>query len=97
MLLVDLIILWASFLLVWVLLNRGVPIFQELIRDMTDFFMEKALGPGADLFEGRAGSGTVAWMLPGLLWTSIGATFTFGGVWLMHGPAAIGRGSSIGY
>ena len=95
MLLVDLIILWASFLLVWVLLNRGVPIFQALIRDMTDFFMEKALGPGADLFEGRAGSGTVAWMMHGMLWTSIGATFTFVGLWMMHEPDAIASLSSM--
>ncbi|GIS43821.1 MAG: hypothetical protein Ct9H90mP16_08910 [Candidatus Poseidoniales archaeon] len=51
MLLVDLITVWAGFLLIVVLVNRGVPIFsQKLIRDMTDFFMEKALGPGADLF-----------------------------------------------
>ena len=97
MLLVDLIILWASFLLVWILLNRGVPVFQELIRDMTDFFMEKALGPGADLFEGRTGSGTVAWMMHGMLWTSIGATFTFVGLWMMHEPDAIASLSSIGY
>ena len=97
MLLVDLIILWAAFLLVWILLNRGVPVFQELIRDMTDFFMEKALGPGADLFEGRTGSGTVAWMMHGMLWTSIGATFTFVGLWMMHEPDAIASLSSIGY
>ena len=43
MLLVDLITVWAGFLLIVVLVNRGVPIFQELIRDMTDFFMEKRL------------------------------------------------------
>ena len=56
MLLEDIVTLWAAFLLIWALVNRGIPIFQELVRDMTDFFMEKALGPGADLFEGRAGS-----------------------------------------
>ena len=64
---------------------------------MTDFFMEKALGPGADLFEGRTGSGTVAWMMHGMLWTSIGATFTFVGLWMMHEPDAIASLSSIGY
>ena len=97
MLLVDLITLWLSFLLVWALVNRGVPIFQELIRDMTDFFMEKALGPGGDLFEGRAGSGTVAWMMHGMLWTSIGAAFTFVGLWMAHEPDAIASLSSIYY
>ena len=60
MLLFDIVMLWGAFLLVWALVNRGVPIFQELITDMTDFFMEKALGPGADLFEGRSGSGPSA-------------------------------------
>ena len=97
MLLVDLITVWAGFLLIVVLVNRGVPIFQELIRDMTDFFMEKALGPGADLFEGRSGSGTVAWMMHGMLWTSIGAAFTFIGMWMAHEPDAIASLSSIYY
>ena len=97
MLLVDIVILWASFVLVWALVNRGVPIFQELVRDMTDFFMEKALGPGADLFEGREGSGTVAWMMHGMLWTCIGGTFTFIGLWMAHEPDAIASLSSIGY
>mgnify|MGYP000060649295 FL=1 len=97
MLLVDIVTLWAAFLLVWALVNRGIPVFQELIRDMTDFFMEKALGPGADLFEGREGSGTVAWMMHGMLWTTIGATFTFIGLWMAHEPDAIASLSSIGY
>ncbi len=97
MLLTDVLILWLSFLLIWALVHRGVPIFQELVRDMTDFFMEKALGPGADLFEGRAGSGTVAWMMHGMLWTCIGATFTFIGMWMVHEPDAIASLSSIGY
>ena len=43
MLLVDILTLWVSFLLIWSLVNRGVPVFQELVRDMIDFFMEKAL------------------------------------------------------
>ena len=64
---------------------------------MTDFFMEKALGPGADLFEGRQGSGTVAWMMHGMLWTSIGASLTFVGMWMVHEPDAIASLSSIGY
>ncbi len=97
MLLVDIVTVWAGFLLIWVLINRGVPVFQELIRDMTDFFMEKALGPGADLFEGRAGSGTVAWMMHGMLWTCIGAAFTFIGLWMNHEPDAIASLSSIYY
>ncbi len=97
MLLADIVTLWAAFLLVWALVNRGIPIFQELVRDMTDFFMEKALGPGADLFEGRQGSGTVAWMMHGMLWTSIGASFTFVGMWMAHEPDAIASLSSIGY
>ena len=97
MLIVDIITLWVSFLLIWALVNRGIPIFQELVRDMTDFFMEKALGPGADLFEGREGSGTVAWMMHGMLWTSIGAAFTFIGLWMAHEPDAIASLSSIYY
>ena len=97
MLLFDIVMLWGAFLLVWALVNRGVPIFQELITDMTDFFMEKALGPGADLFEGRSGSGPSAWMMQGMLWTSIGATFTFIGMWMVHEPDAIASLSSIGY
>ena len=97
MLLVDLITVWAGFLLIWILVSRGVPVFQELIRDMTDFFMEKALGPGADLFEGRDGSGTVAWMMHGMLWTCVGGAFTFIGMWMAHEPDAIASLSSIYY
>ena len=97
MLLVDILAVWAGFLLIVVLVNRGVPIFQELIRDMTDFFMEKALGPGADLFEGRSGSGTVAWMMHGMLWTCVGGAFTFIGLWMGHEPDAIASLSGIYY
>ena len=97
MLLVDLITLWFCFFLIWALVNRGVPIFQDLIRDMTFFFMEKALGPGADLFTGGRGSGAVAWMMHGMLWTCIGGTFTFIGLWMGHEPDAIASLSSVYY
>ena len=88
---------WFALFLMWALVNRGVPVFQELIRDMTDFFMEKALGPGADLFEGRAGAGTVSWMFHGMLWTCIGGTFSFIGLWMAHEPTAIASLSGIYY
>ena len=97
MLISDLTLLWLAFILTWVLVSRGVPVFQELIRDMSDFFMEKALGPGADLFEGREGSGPVAWMFHGMLWLCVGATFTFVGMWVAHEPDAIASLSGIGY
>lgn len=97
MLLTDIVVLWIALILTWALVNRGVPIFQELIRDMTDFFMEKALGPGADLFEGRSGSGAISWMFHGMLWLCLGATFTFVGMWLGHEPDAIASLSGIGY
>ena len=41
MLLVDLIAVWAGFLLIVVLVNRGVPGFQELIRVMTALVMQR--------------------------------------------------------
>lgn len=97
MLISDIFLLWLAFIFTWVLISRGVPIFQELIRDMSDFFMEKALGPGADLFEGRAGSGPAAWMLHGMLWVCVGASFTFVGMWLGHEPDAIASLSAISY
>ena len=90
-------LIYLSVFLLWALISRGVPVFQELIHDMTDFFMEKALGPGADLFEGREGSGPVSWMMHGMLWFCIGATFSFLGLWMAHEPNAISSLSSIGY
>lgn len=93
----DMVTLWIALFLMWALINRGIPVFQELVRDMTGFFMEKALGPCADLFEGRAGSGSLAWMMHGMLWFCIGGTFSFVGLWMGHEPDAIASLGAIYY
>lgn len=92
-----LLFMWLSAILTWALVNRGIPIFQDLARDMSRFFMEKALGPGADLVEGRPGSGVKAWMFHGMLWFCIAATFGFIELWLSHEPTALHSLSAIGY
>ncbi len=92
-----LLFMWVSVLLTWALVNRGIPVFQDLARDMSRFFMEKALGPGADLVEGRPGSGSRAWMFHGMLWFCIAATFGFIELWLAHEPTALHTLSTIGY
>ena len=79
----------------WVLMKRGVPIIQDLVRDMSSFMLEGALGPGGDLVEGRPGSGSRMWMTHGLMWFCLAASLAFVEMWLSHEPTALHALSAI--
>jgi len=59
--------------------------------------LEKALGPGSDLVEGRPGSGARSWIFQGTLWLILASTFTFISMWLTHDPHALHSLASWGF
>ena len=59
--------------------------------------LEKALGPGIELVEGRSGSAARAWIVQSALWLMLGGLFTFEGFWLAHDPTALHSLSAWGY
>jgi len=61
------------------------------------FMLEKALGPGIELVEGRSGSAARAWILQSALWLMVGGLFTFEGLWLAHDPTALHSLGAWGY
>ena len=95
--LTTLAILWLSALIFYILVHRGLWIFSDVARTMGMFMLEKALGPGIDLVEGRSGSAARAWILQSVLWMMVGALFTFEGMWLSHDPTALHSLGAWGY
>ncbi len=93
----TLAIFWLSALIFYILVHRGLWIFSDVARTMGMFMLEKALGPGIELVEGRTGSAARAWILQSVLWMMIGALFTFEGMWLAHEPTALHSLSAWGY
>jgi hypothetical protein len=91
------LLFWAGLFAAYLLIQRGLWIFTDVAKSMSLFMLEKALGPGADLVEGRAGSGAKAWIIQGTIWLLAAATFTFEGLWLTHDPNALHSLSSWGY
>ena len=95
--LTTLAIFWLSALIFYILVHRGLWIFSDVARTMGMFMLEKALGPGIDLVEGRSGSAARAWILQSVLWMMVGALFTFEGMWLSHDPTALHSLGAWGY
>ena len=93
----TLAIFWLSAFIFYILVHRGLWIFSDVARTMGMFMLEKALGPGIELVEGRTGSAARAWILQSVLWMMIGALFTFEGMWLAHEPTALHSLSAWGY
>ena len=93
----TLAIFWLSALIFYILVHRGLWIFSDVARTMGMFMLEKALGPGIELVEGRTGSAARAWILQSVIWMMIGALFTFEGMWLAHEPTALHSLSAWGY
>ena len=85
----TLAIFWLSALIFYILVHRGLWIFSDVARTIGMFMLEKALGPGIELVEGRTGSAARAWILQSVIWMMIGALFTFEGIWLAHEPTAL--------
>ncbi len=88
---------WISLFLVYFLVQRGLWIFSDVVKGTVHFMLEKALGPGADLVEGRSGSGARSWILQGTFWLILASVFTFTSMWLSHDPNALHSLSSWGY
>ncbi|MGB1436104.1 MAG: hypothetical protein ACPG8U_00425 [Candidatus Thalassarchaeaceae archaeon] len=93
----TLVIFWALVIISYILIQRGLGVLGEVTRGMTMFMLEKALGPGADLVEGRKGSGSKIWIVQGMIWLFVSATLTFIGLWLGHDPIALHSLEAWGY
>ena len=93
----TLVIFWTLMILSYILIQKGLGVLGEITRSMTMFMLEKALGPGADLVEGRKGSGAKAWIIQGMIWLFASATLTFIGLWLGHDPNALHSLEAWGY
>ena len=88
---------WVSLFIVFLLIKRGLWIFSDVAKGTVSFMLEKAIGPGADLVEGRVGSGARSWIMQGTLWLILGSMFTFMSMWLSHDPDALHSLASWGY
>ena len=72
--LTSMMLFWALMLLAYFLMQNGLSIFNDVTKAMSLFMLEKALGPGIDLVEGRDGSASKAWFIQGMLWLIAAAT-----------------------
>ena len=88
---------WISLFIVFFLTQRGLWIFSDVAKGTVSFMLEKALGPGSDLVEGRPGSGARSWIFQGTLWLILASTFTFTSMWLTHDPNALHSLASWGF
>ena len=88
---------WISLFIVFFLTQRGLWIFSDVAKGTVSFMLEKALGPGSDLVEGRSGSGARSWILQGTLWLILASMFTFTSMWLTHDPNALHSLASWGF
>ena len=95
--LTSLILFWGLMLLTYFLMQNGLSIFNDVTKAMSHFMLEKALGPGIDLVEGRDGSASKAWFIQGMLWLIAASTLVFEGLWLKQDPTALHSLSAWGY
>ena len=93
----TMMIFWVLIFAFYVLVHRGLWIFTDVARGMGLFMLEKALGPGIELVEGRENSAARSWIIQSALWLFFGATLTFEGLWLAHEPSALHSLSAWGY
>jgi len=93
----TLVIFWALITISYVVIQKGLGAFGQVVRGMSLFMLEKALGPGADLVEGRKGSGAKVWIIQGVVWLFLSSTLTFIGLWLAHDPIALHTLTAWGY
>lgn len=88
---------WITLFIAYFLMQRGLWIFSDVAKGTVSFMLEKALGPGADLVEGRPGAGARSWIMQGALWMIFASMFTFTSMWLTHDPDALHSLASWGY
>jgi hypothetical protein len=73
----TMMIFWVLVFAFYALVHRGLWIFTDVARGMGLFMLEKALGPGIELVEGRENSAARSWIIQSALWLFFGATLTF--------------------
>ena len=66
--LTSMFLFWGLMLLTYFLMQNGLSIFNDVTKSMSLFMLEKALGPGIDLVEGREGAASKTWLIQGMLW-----------------------------
>ena len=95
--LTSMFLFWGLMLLTYFLMQNGLSIFNDVTKSMSLFMLEKALGPGIDLVEGREGSASKTWFIQGMLWLIAASTLAFEGLWLKQDPTALHSLSAWGY
>jgi hypothetical protein len=93
----TLAIFWLLLALSFILIKRGLWIFNDVAKGLSMFMLEKALGPAIDFVSGRPGSASTTWIIHGLVWAFAASTFTFMGLWLSHDATALHSFESWGY
>ena len=88
---------WLLLALFFVLIKKGLWIFNDVAKGLSMFMLEKALGPAIDFVSGRPGSSSSTWIIHGLIWAFAASTFTFIGLWLSHDASALHSFESWGY
>ena len=56
---------WLLLALSFVLIKRGLWIFNDVAKGLSMFMLEKALGPAIDFVSGRPGSSSSTWIIHG--------------------------------
>ena len=95
--LTSMFLFWGLMLLTYFLMQNGLSIFNDVTKSMSLFMLEKALGPGIDLVEGREGAASKTWFIQGMLWLIAASTLAFEGLWLKQAPTALHSRSAWGY
>ncbi len=90
-------IFWLLMVISFILIKRGLSIFNDVAKTMDMFMLEKALGPAIDFVQGKPGSASKTWILHGMIWAMVASIFTFEGLWLSHDPTALHSLGSWGY
>ena len=54
---------WLLLALSFVLIKRGLWIFNDVAKGLSMFMLEKALGPAIDFVSGRPGSSSSTWII----------------------------------
>ena len=93
----TLAIFWLLMIISFILMKRGLSIFNDVAKGMAMFMLEKALGPAIDFVQGKPGSASRTWIMHGMMWTMIASILTFEGLWLSHDPTALHSLSAWGY
>ena len=58
---------WLLLAISFVLIKRGLWIFNDVAKGLSMFMLEKALGPAIDFVSGRPGSSSSTWIIHGLV------------------------------